>query len=108
MLPDASQIPVGGGTQRRGAREAPKVGLTLESRKAAATGLSETLPMNEIEAFAAEMVELGGEYGYPPLVSWGKTLADQASMLDIGGMGKTLDEFLELIQGIQSVTGVQG
>ncbi len=41
----------------------PELVEAFETRRAAVTELSVTLPMNEIEAFAAEMVSLGGEYG---------------------------------------------
>jgi len=64
--------------------------------------LRETMTINEIEEFADRMQILGGEYGYPPLASWGENLQTQASMFQLDALPKTMDGYLQLIESIKS------
>jgi signal transduction histidine kinase/CheY-like chemotaxis protein len=52
--------------------------------------LRETMPINDIEAFAGQMQALGSDFGYPPLVVWGRQLADQTELFDLDGISTTL------------------
>ncbi len=48
----------------------------------------------------------GEEYGFPPLVAWGKRLGNQVAMFDMDALSKTLVEFPEIIEGPKSLAHV--
>ena len=82
----------------------PELVTTLVGEKDIWEELQATQTINDIEDFAARMVEIGEEYGYPPLVSWGERLGSQASMFDLDAMSKTLGEYPDLIEEIGAIT----
>jgi hypothetical protein len=61
------------------------------------------MSINDIEAFALQMQQQGSDYGYPPLVSWGKRLADRAVMFDLNGIAETLDSFPHCIRELEAM-----
>ena len=69
----------------------------LDFTCALADAQGDMMAVDEIEVFANRMQELGTEYGYPPLVSWGESLADQAVMFDMDGMTQSLGELPEIV-----------
>ena len=82
----------------------PELVRTLEEEKGMWEELQATQTINDIEDFAARMVEVGGDYGYPPLVSWGERLGSQARMFDLDAMSKTLDKYPDLIEEIGAIS----
>ena len=82
----------------------PELVRALEEEKVTWEELKVTQTINDIEDFATHIKELGEEYGYPPLVSWGERLDRQASMFDLDAMSKTLEEFSDLIDEIGVIT----
>ena len=77
----------------------------LEGKKDEVVELSSTLTINEIETFAAEMRELGEEYGYLPLVSWGEKLAESAENFNMEEMGKGLEGYAALVELARRAVG---
>jgi signal transduction histidine kinase/DNA-binding response OmpR family regulator len=65
--------------------------------------LSETMPINDIEAFARRMQALGADFGYPPLVVWGRQLAEQAELFNLDGINALLDGFKNRIEELEEL-----
>ncbi len=80
----------------------PELVEKLEAKQAACEELSTTLDMGGIESLAAEVKELGEEYGYPPVAKWGETLAEQAGMFDMDGVSATLQEYSKMIEKLRT------
>ena len=79
----------------------PELIEELESRMARVEELSSTLTINEVEEFAGEVRAFGEEYGYPPLLSWGERLAEQAGSFDMDGMVEALQHYPQLIADVK-------
>jgi hypothetical protein len=60
------------------------------------------LTINDVEDFAARMQQLGDEYGYVPLSTWGGQLAEQTGLFDLEGLQRSLAAFPEFIGNIQT------
>jgi YesN/AraC family two-component response regulator len=73
----------------------------MEVRKQVWKELSETLTVNDIERFAAELRDLGEAHHYPPLSRWGRRLETEAAVFDVDAMMKTLESFPRLLERIQ-------
>ncbi len=73
----------------------------MERRKQVWKELSETLTVNDIERFAAELRDLGEAHHYPPLSRWGRRLETEAAVFDVDAMMKTLESFPRLLERIQ-------
>ncbi len=80
----------------------PELAGALEGKRAGCEELAATLDMNEIENFAAEVKGLGEEYGYPPVIKWAETLAEQAGMFDMDSIAKGLEAFPDVIESIRT------
>jgi CheY-like chemotaxis protein len=65
--------------------------------------LCDGLTINEVEDFGQEMYRCGVYFEYPPLLKWGQTLAEQASMFEMDKMALTLSEFAGLVASLKSV-----
>ena len=76
----------------------------LVSQKDACEEMRSTLRINDIEDFAIKMRELGAEYSYPPLVSWGQQLAARVGTFDVEAMERTLVTFPDVVEHIESMT----
>ena len=81
----------------------PELAQALTSRRSRWEEICAALPIDEVEEFAAAMRQLGEEYGYPPLVSWGARLSAQAGSFDVEGMEATLKGYPELSGQIESL-----
>jgi CheY-like chemotaxis protein len=71
----------------------PELAEILADRKAYCRELSENMIINEIEDFATEMMSLGAEYRYPPLIAWGEALWSCAVAFDTGEIIRVLGNF---------------
>jgi signal transduction histidine kinase/DNA-binding response OmpR family regulator len=87
------------GTRQRLAELLP----VLQGQQERCDKLGKTMSINDIEAFALQMQQQGSDYGYPPLVSWGKRLADRAVMFDLSGIAETLDSFPHCIRELEAM-----
>ena len=87
------------GTRQRLAELLP----VLQGQQERCDKLGKTMSINDIEAFALQMQQQGSDYGYPPLVSWGKRLADRAVMFDLNGIAETLDSFPHCIRELEAM-----
>jgi extradiol dioxygenase family protein len=61
------------------------------------------MPINDIEAFARRMQALGADFGYPPLVVWGRQLAEQAELFNLDGINALLDGFKNRIEELEEL-----
>ena len=75
----------------------PELIEALEVEKARVEELSETLTINDIEAFASKMKGVGEGFGFGPLVAWSKDLAGKAEMFDLDGMSSALAGYSDLV-----------
>jgi len=64
--------------------------------------LRDTLMISETEEFASRMQALGNEYGYPPLITWGERLQEQASLFQLDALPGTVEQFPQLIEEMRS------
>ncbi len=80
----------------------PDLASALELKKSRCEALAETLTINEVEAFALEIKDLGEEFGYPPLVSWAESLTEQTEMFDMDGMSSILKSFQALVEALRN------
>ena len=58
--------------------------------------------INDIEDFAEEIGEIGGQYGVSILSDWGRKLSVQASNFDLENITATFDEFENILNKIKS------
>ncbi|MFC6673407.1 ATP-binding protein [Marinobacterium aestuariivivens] len=65
--------------------------------------LCETMPINDIEAFAGEMQSLGEQFRYPPLVDWGRRLREQTELFDLDGISSTLSRLSQERQALENL-----
>ncbi|MCP4750802.1 MAG: response regulator [Proteobacteria bacterium] len=79
----------------------PELVKAVEEHRSTWEKLCKTLIINDIEAFAANMLELGTTYGYPPLADWGERLGKQAGSFNLDAMSKTLEGYPNLIREMQ-------
>jgi PAS domain S-box-containing protein len=79
----------------------PELVGRLDELSGASKELAHTLTINDVEDFAARVVQLGEAYHLPPVADWGQRLADQAAMFDMDGLPKTLRDFPGLIQQVR-------
>ena len=82
----------------------PGLVADLQEQQVAWQELQEGLIIDEVEAFAGRMRELGAEYDYVPLVQWGQELGSQAELFDMEGMRRTLDAFPKQIEELNAIT----
>jgi len=73
----------------------------LEDKTEEWTLLCKALPMDEIRAFADQMLKLAEKFKYPPLKEWGEDLQVQASRLQMDLLPGTLTEFPEKMEKIK-------
>jgi signal transduction histidine kinase len=60
--------------------------------------LNQASSVNEIEAFAEQLLALGREYAYPPLAEWAEGLKNQCRNFDLPGLFDTLKDFSRFLQ----------
>jgi len=65
--------------------------------------ISAIMILDNIEEFGTKMEEMGKEYNYPPLGLWGKRLKNQAQMIDMDSLPKTLNYYPEIIKELKMV-----
>lgn len=65
--------------------------------------ISAVMFLDNIEGFADDMYNMGKEYNYQPLLLWGRRLKDQAQMIDMDSLPKTLGYFPEIINELKMV-----
>ncbi len=82
----------------------PELADALEAKRGICEELASTMDMNEIELFAAEVKGVGEEYGYPPVIKWAETLAEQTGMFDMDAMSKTLEGYAEVLEELNQTT----
>ena len=82
----------------------PELIEALEVEKAIVEELSETLTINDIEAFASKMKGVGEDFGFGPLVAWSKDLAGKAEMFDLDGMSSALAGYGDLLDRTRATT----
>jgi PAS domain S-box-containing protein len=75
----------------------------LVSCEARWRALSATLTINEVEAFAHEMLALGQQCRYTPLEAWAERLLEQAGAFDMDGIARTLECFPRFHQHLSTV-----
>ncbi|MBT7097984.1 response regulator, partial [Candidatus Poribacteria bacterium] len=69
----------------------------LESRQPHVDELRSTLAIDEIEALARALQNLGADHEYPPLASWADRLLQQTETFDMDGITDGLRRYPELI-----------
>lgn len=57
--------------------------------------------VSDIELFGETMQELGNEFSYKPLEKWGQSLSLSAQFFDIEKMNSLIDQFEQLLEGLQ-------
>ena len=82
----------------------PELVERLEAEKDRWERLGKALIIDEVNAFAGRIRELGAAYGYPPLAAWGAQLEQQARMFDMDAIPRTLAGFPEVVERIQIMT----
>ena len=83
----------------------PELLTHLEGELSTFETLNQGMNINKIQEFAIQVQEWGTSSDYPPLKKWGKDLNLQASQFDIESMRKSLKQFPQLIETIQSLLG---
>ncbi len=65
--------------------------------------LARTLSIDDIEELGIQMQKAGNDYNYPPLISWGKTLANHLILFEIEGLVRTLERFVDILRDLEKI-----
>ncbi|MBT4496571.1 MAG: response regulator [Gemmatimonadetes bacterium] len=80
----------------------PELIQQLEGERDVWEEISNTLTINDIDNFSARVKDMGTEFGYLPISSWGEKLQNQVALFDMTALPETLQQFPALIEEIQS------
>jgi PAS domain S-box-containing protein len=61
--------------------------------------------IDEVEAFAAQMIALGTDFAYPALSQWATQLRDQAASFQLDELPATLARYEEVVQRLEEASG---
>ncbi|GBC62107.1 hypothetical protein DENIS_3070 [Desulfonema ishimotonii] len=68
--------------------------------------ISKVMFIDHIEEFGERMEQVGAEYDYAPLSTWGRHLKAQAHMFDMDALPRTLNRFPALIRELRATLSV--
>jgi len=81
----------------------PQLITQMDAQQGTCLRLQQAMIMDEIAAFSAQLIRLGTQYQYPPLVSLGTTMGQQTQNFDIEALPVTLKQFTRLLKDLRGL-----
>ena len=100
-LPEDDLQPVDETPSQETLKRFPDLIRDMAARQTKCEEISETIPMDEVEDFANSMRELGIQYGYKPLIAWGKRLKSATLTFDVETMTDLLEGYPGFVDRIR-------
>jgi len=81
----------------------PQLIAQMDAQQGTCLRLQQAMIMDEIAAFSAQLIRMGTQFQYPPLVSLGTTMGQQTQNFDIEALPGTLKQFTHLLKDLRGL-----